>query len=338
MAEYDVGAGRNVPVLSPQELLACAREALRIEQQAIEAFAGRIGEGFIAAVELIRRCAPPGKVAVLGMGKSGHIGHKIAATLASIGTPAFFVHPAEAGHGDLGMIGPGDVAIAISYSGSSDEVLRVLPYFKRYGIPVIAFTQAASPLAEHSDVVIDIAVEREACPLGLAPTASTVVTLAAGDALAMCLLKQTGFQPDDFAERHPHGALGRRLLVQVGDLMLKGEDIPRIGPEASLVEALLEMSRGTIGTVAITDAGGRVQGIFTDGDLRRTLLRGSHVFEHRIREFMTLHPKTIQSSRLAVEAVEAMDTGKVNGLLVTLDDGRLEGVITMRMLIHANVV
>lgn len=325
--------------LLPQELISYAREVLSVERRAIEAFSARMGDEFVAAVELIRRCVPPGKVAVLGMGKSGHIGNKIAATLASTGTPAFFVHPAEAGHGDLGMIGSGDVVIAISQSGTSDEILRVLPYFKRHGIPVISFTgKPASPLGEHADVIIDTSVEREACPLGLAPTSSTTVTLAAGDALAMSLLQLAGFRSDDFAERHPHGALGRRLLVQVADIMLRGKDVPTVRPDATVAACLLEMTRGTIGAVAITDSKGMIQGIFTDGDLRRTLLRGTHVLEHGISEFMSFAPKTIQSNRLAVEAVEVMDANKINVLLVASADYYLEGVINMRMLIHANVV
>lgn len=320
-------------------IIAWAQEVLLIEKQALDAFSNRIGSEFINAVTIIENQVPPGKVAVLGMGKSGHIANKIAATLASTGTPAFFVHPAEAGHGDLGMISSHDVVIAISQSGTSDELLRVLPYFKRYAIPIIALTgKINSPLANHADVVIDTSVKQEACPHGLAPTASTTVTLAAGDALAICLLRRSGFMAKDFAERHPHGALGRKLLVRVSDLMLKGNDIPKVQQGTTVIESLVQMTQGTVGAVAIVDRKDCIQGIFTDGDLRRALVQGIHVMDESIEKLMTVQPKIIEAEKLAVEAVAMMDQSKVNLLLVTSEQNVLIGIINMRLLIHAGVV
>jgi len=324
---------------STTEIITWAQEVLSIEKQALDAFSNRIGDEFIKAVTIIENQVPPGKVAVLGMGKSGHIASKIAATLASTGTPAFFVHPAEAGHGDLGMISSHDVVIAISQSGISDELLRVLPYFKRYVIPIIALTgKLNSPLADHADVVIDTSVKQEACPHGLAPTASTTVTLAAGDALAICLLRRSGFMAKDFAERHPHGALGRKLLVRVSDLMLKGNDIPKVQKGTTIIESLMQMSQGTVGAVAVVDNHDCVQGIFTDGDLRRALVRGVDVMHEPIEKLMTTQPKTIKAEKLAVEAVTMMDQFKANLLLVTSENNQLIGIINMRMLVHAGVV
>jgi arabinose-5-phosphate isomerase len=321
------------------ELINCAREVIAIEKSALEAFSERLGEGFLKALNIIGDRVPPGKVTILGMGKSGHIGRKISATLASTGTPSFSVHPAEAGHGDLGMISPNDVVIAISQSGTSEELLGVLPYFKRYAIPVIAFTgNFNSALAEYAAAVIDTSVEKEACPLGLAPTASSMLALAAGDALAMCLLKRSGFTPEDFAQRHPHGFLGRRLLVKIEDLMLKGADIPKVKQGANILETLIIMTRGSVGAVGVVDENDKVLGIFTDGDLRRALVRGSHMLEMPIKDSMTKTPKMIHADRLAVEAIELMDKLKINLLLVVSENGLLIGLINMRMLIHAGVV
>jgi arabinose-5-phosphate isomerase len=329
----------NHPIIQETTIIDWAQEVLLIERQALDVFSDRIGDEFISAVSIIEKQVPPGKVAVLGMGKSGHIANKIAATLASTGTPAFFVHPAEAGHGDLGMISSHDVVIAISQSGTSDELLKVLPYFKRHAIPIIAFTgKKKSPLADHADVIIDTSVKQEACPHGLAPTASTTVTLAAGDALAICLLRRSGFMAKDFAERHPHGALGRKLLVRVSDLMLKGNDIPKVQQGTTVIESLVQMTQGTVGAVAIVDRKDCIQGIFTDGDLRRALVRGVEVMHDPIEKLMTIQPKTIGAEKLAVEAVAMMDQFKVNLLLVTSEQNVLIGIISMRLLIHAGVV
>jgi arabinose-5-phosphate isomerase len=329
----------NNHISNATEVITWAQDVLSIEKQALDVFSSRIGNEFINAVAIIEARIPSGKVAVLGMGKSGHIANKIAATLASTGTPAFFVHPAEAGHGDLGMISQNDVVIAISQSGTSDELLRLLPYFKRYGIPLIALTgKQISPLAEYADVVIDTSVTQEACPHGLAPTASTIVALAAGDALAICLLRKSGFMAEDFAERHPHGALGRKLLVRVSDLMIKGNDIPKVQKGTSIIESLVQMTQGTVGAVAVIDEHNYVQGVFTDGDLRRALVHGVHIMTEPIEKFMTIQPKIIRAEKLAVEAVTIMDQFKVNLLLVTSAENTLEGMLNMRMLIHADVV
>jgi len=320
-------------------LLRQASEVLDIEAQALVAARGRLDGAFIDVAKLILKRCPPGKVAVMGVGKSGHVGNKIAATLASTGTPSFFVHPTEAGHGDLGMIDRGDVVLAISYSGKTDELLRVLPYFKRNGIPVIALTgNAASPLAEHADHHIDGSVDREACPLGLAPTASTTLALALGDALAVCLLKQRGFTPDDFALTHPHGALGRRLLVTVGDIMLKGEEVPAVTADTTIRASLVEMSRGGIGITAIVDAGRRVLGIFTDGDLRRALDHNVDIANTPIAAVMTPRPSAMNPQQLAAEAAEIMERQKVSALLVVDGAGGLVGAFNMRILLRAGVV
>lgn len=320
-------------------LLAAARDVLSAEAEALQAARDRLNGDFLAAAHLIMRHCPPGKVAVMGVGKSGHVGNKIAATLASTGTPAFFVHPTEAGHGDLGMIAPSDVVLAISYSGKSDELLRVIPYFKRNSIPMIALTGAAdSPLADHADVWIDGRVEREACPLGLAPTSSTTLALALGDALAVCLLKRRGFTPDDFAMTHPHGTLGRRLLVTVGDIMLKGAEVPAVRPDTTIRAALVEMSRGGIGVTAVTDAEGHVLGIYTDGDLRRTLDRNIDIHATPVGAAMSGRPATMHAAQLAAEAAELMERNKVGALLVVDDDQRLVGAFNMRILLRAGVV
>lgn len=316
-----------------------AREVLEIEARALLAARDRINGTFHAAVELIRSKCPPGKVVVMGVGKSGHVGHKIAATLASTGTPAFFVHPTEAGHGDLGMLTSSDVVLAISYSGKSDELLRVLPYLKRNAIVSIAMTgDGQSPLARHAEVWIDAGVAQEACPLGLAPTASTTLALALGDALAVCLLRERGFTPEDFAATHPHGILGRRLLVSVNDIMLKGGDLPKVSPQTTVRACLTEMSRGAIGVIGIVDEDEKLTGVFTDGDLRRVLDRNVDIHATRIGEVMTHSPMAMRPNQLAAEAADLMEKRKINAILVVDEQGRLVGAFNMRILLRAGVV
>jgi len=316
-----------------------ARDVLEIEAKALLAARARIDGAFHAAVDLILDKCPPGKVVVMGVGKSGHVGHKIAATLASTGTPSFFVHPTEAGHGDLSMLTSNDVVLAISYSGKSDELLRVLPYLKRNAIASIALTgDAHSPLAEHADVWIDASVSQEACPLGLAPTASTTLALALGDALAVCLLHERGFTPEDFAATHPHGTLGRRLLVSVNDIMLKGSDLPKVSPRTTVRACLTEMSRGAIGVIGIVDDADKLIGVFTDGDLRRVLDRNIDIHTTRIEEVMTHSPMAMRPEQLAAEAADLMEKRKVNAILVVNQAGRLVGAFNMRILLRAGVV
>lgn len=316
-----------------------AREVIEIEIKALAYGKDRLDESFSSAIELIKQCLPLGRVVVMGMGKSGHIGNKIAATLASTGTPAFFVHPAEAGHGDLGMITQNDVVIAISQSGKSDELLRVVPYFKRNGIKLIALTGGLnSPLAEHADLVIDTTVPQEACPLGLAPTASTTLTLALGDALAVCLLKASGFTQNNFAETHPHGALGRRLLVGVSDVMSKGDQTPVIQQNLVVKDALFSMSKVGMGFLVIVDGNHLPVGVFTDGDLRRCLDKDIDIKTTVITDVMVKHFVTISAHQLAVEAVALMEQHKISALPVLGDAGDLVGALNMRQLLQAGVV
>ncbi len=321
------------------DLAQFGKSVLETEAGAILAARDRLGEPFLAALDLILSLAEAGRVVLMGMGKSGHIGRKIAATLASTGTPSIFVHPAEAGHGDLGMIAPRDVVIAISQSGKSDELLRVLPYMKRNRIRVLAMTgSAGSPLAQHADVVLDTSVDREACPLGLAPTASTTLTLALGDALAMCLLKARGFTADEFAVTHPHGALGRKLLVSVADVMTRGVEVPTVRSDATVREALVVMSRAGLGFVNVLDAQDRVQGVFTDGDLRRALDRDLDIKSTPIGLVMVTRFVAVRATQLAVEAVELMDQHKISAMPVLDEIGALVGSINMRLLLRAGVV
>ena len=321
-----------------EHFLDLARGVLEIEAQAVRALKDRLGESFLAAHRML--LATKGRVVVTGMGKSGHIGNKIASTLASTGTPAFFMHPAEASHGDLGMITGEDVVIAISYSGESDEIARILPLIKRRGAKVIAITgKAASTLAREADVHLDAAVDKEACPLNLAPTASTTATLAMGDALAVALLDARGFASDDFAQHHPGGALGRRLLVHVGDIMRKGDSLPRTAPDAMLPEAIVEMSRKGIGMTCIVDAADKLLGIYTDGDLRRTLERHDSIKGLRVADLMTRKPATIAPERLAAEAAQILEARDLGGkLVVTSAEGRLVGALTFHDLLAAGVV
>jgi arabinose-5-phosphate isomerase len=310
---------------------------IRTEANAVSALANRIGEDFTHACELMLACE--GRIVVFGMGKSGHIGGKIAATLASTGSPAFFVHPGEAGHGDLGMVMPDDVVIALSNSGETAEIRTLVPLLKRQGIPLIALTgRPNSSLAEAATVHIDVGVAEEACPLGLAPTASTTAALAMGDALAIALLENRGFTAEDFARSHPQGSLGRRLLLHVGDIMASGDAVPRTPLGAPFREALVEMSTKGLGTTAIVDTDGRVAGIFTDGDLRRTLDRHNDLQSLVIDDVMTASCVTVGPEMLAAEALALMEERRINGLLVVDADGRLTGALNMHTLLRAGVV
>jgi arabinose-5-phosphate isomerase len=319
------------------QAIAIARDVLQIEAKAISDLIGRLDRSFSEAVRLIleRR----GRVVVSGIGKSGHIARKIASTFASTGTPAFFVHPAEASHGDLGMVLREDVFIALSNSGESAEVLAIVPLLKRQGAKLIAFTgNADSTLAREADVHLYASAEKEACPLNLAPTASTTAALALGDALAVALMHAKGFTRDEFALSHPGGALGRRLLTHVRDVMRTGENAPSIDDGATLMDAMLEMSRGRMGMTAVLDDGKRVIGIFTDGDLRRTLEKGADLRTTPIRSVMGTSPRTIAPDRLAVEAVEIMERTKVNQILVVDEEKRLIGALNMHDLFRAKVI
>ena len=323
--------------VDPAALQDTARRVLGIERDALAALLPRIDSGFAEACRLLIGCR--GRVVVTGMGKSGHIGGKIAATLASTGTPAFFVHPGEASHGDLGMITRDDAVIAISNSGETAEVLTILPLIKRMGVPLVSMTgRPASTLAKAADVHLDVSVEQEACPLNLAPTASTTATLAMGDALAVALLEARGFTPEDFAMSHPGGTLGRRLLLKVGDLMHVGERIPKVGESATLSAALLEMSRKGLGMTAVVDADDRVLGLFTDGDLRRVLDARHDVRSAPITAVMTRGGKRIGASQLAAEAVHLMERHRIMALIVVDADDRLAGVLHMHDLLRAGVV
>lgn len=327
--------GPTLGKLTAQQALAAGRRVLDIEARAVAALSARLDASFGRALELLLACT--GRVVVSGMGKSGHVARKIAATLASTGTPAFFVHPAEASHGDLGMITAGDVMIALSNSGESAELLAIVPLVKRRGARLVALTgNASSALAREADVHLDAAVAEEACPLGLAPTASTTAALALGDALAVAALEARGFGPEDFARSHPGGSLGRRLLTHVGDVMRTGEQVPRVPVTATIEQALFEITSKSMGMTAVQDAGGAVVGLFTDGDLRRALAAG-HGMGSPLAAVMTPAPRTIASSRLAVEAVEEMERLRINGLLV-VDEGRLVGALNMHDLFRARVI
>jgi arabinose-5-phosphate isomerase len=321
-----------------EHFLELARGVLDIEAEAVRALKNRLGEAFLVAHRIILETK--GRVVVTGMGKSGHIGRKIASTLASTGTPAFFMHPGEASHGDLGMITSEDVVIAISYSGESDEIQKVLPLIKRRGAKVIAITgRPRSTLATEADVHLDAGVAKEACPLNLAPTASTTAALALGDALAVALLDARGFKSDDFALQHPGGLLGRRLLVHVSDIMRKGDQLPRNAPDALLPEAIVEMTAKVIGMTAIVDKDDRLLGIFTDGDLRRTLATHDSIKSVRVGDVMTRNPVTIAPERLAAEAAQILEKKSLGGRLVVVSpDGKLVGALTFHDLLVAGVV
>ncbi len=321
-----------------QTALDLARRVLTIEADAVRALVDRVDTQFFEAVQMILGCR--GRIIVSGIGKSGHIARKIASTMASTGTPAHFVHPAEASHGDLGMVLPMDVFLCVSNSGESDELLRIVPLVKRQGAQLIAMTgNSSSSLAQEADVHLDSAVAQEACPLNLAPTASTTAALALGDALAIALLDARGFSEADFARAHPGGALGRRLLTHVADVMRKDAAVPAVPLEASLKEALLEMTRGGIGMTAVVDVKRTVAGVFTDGDLRRMLDRSIPNFESvMIRDLMTPDPRVIHPDALAVEAVQLMESHKVNQMLVVNANGILVGALNMHDLFRAKVI
>lgn len=316
---------------------AMACQALDIEAAAVLALKERIGQQFVQAVALVLAC--PGRVVVMGMGKSGHVGRKIAATLASTGTPAMFVHPGEASHGDLGMVTPSDVVVAISNSGESDELNVILPLLRRSGVPLIAITgRAESSLARHADVCLDSAVAQEACPLNLAPTASTTAQMALGDALALALLDARGFGADDFARSHPGGALGRRLLVHVRDLLTDKSPLPQVQGDARLLEVLHAMSLGGMGIAAVLTDDRRVAGVFTDGDLRRLIEAGSDLRHLTAQEIMRLSPVTIEDGALAVEAAALMESRKVTSVIVVDGQGRFLGALNTNALLRAKVI
>ena len=320
-----------------QRLIEMGRDALRIEARAVAALVDRLVADFESACRMLLACT--GRVVVSGVGKSGHVGGKIAATLASTGTPAFFLHAAEASHGDLGMVAKGDVVLVISYSGETAELLTILPLFKRMGAPLIAMTgNPQSTLAREADAHLDISVPAEACPLNLAPTASTTATLAMGDALAVALLRHRGFTEADFARSHPGGSLGRRLLLRVSDVMRTGDDLPMVGPDTPLPEGLLEMSRKRLGMTAVVDADRRVVGIFTDGDLRRALDRRIDVQKAHMADVMTQGSRSIGPQELAAEAVLMMEKHSVNGLLVRNAEGVLVGALNVHDLLRAGVL
>lgn len=325
------------PGFDAPRALALAHQTFRIEAEALLALGARQGDGFTRSVQAMLECR--GRVVVMGMGKSGHVGRKIAATLASTGTPAFFVHPAEAGHGDLGMLVAGDVALAISNSGESEELAAIVPAVRRIGVTLIAMTGAAdSTLARHADLVISSAVDHEACPLNLAPTASTTAQMALGDALAVALLDARGFKEDDFARSHPGGSLGRKLLVHVRDLMRSGEALPRIGPRASFVDMLRVMTGKGLGFTVIADDDDRVLGIFTDGDLRRLIERGADLRELHAEDVMHRQPRRIDADALAVDAASLMEQHRITSVLVVDARQRLVGALNSNDLMRAKVI
>jgi arabinose-5-phosphate isomerase len=324
----------------PQRALALARDTLDIEAQAVLAMAVRLDQRFAQAVALVLACR--GRVVVMGMGKSGHVGRKITATLASTGTPAMFVHPAEASHGDLGMITAADVVLGISNSGESEELTAILPLIKRMGVPLIALTgRADSTLGRHADVVLDASVAKEACPHNLAPTASTTAQLALGDALAVALLDARGFKAEDFARSHPGGSLGRKLLTHVSDVMRSGADVPRVPLDADLMTLMREISAKGLGMSAIVDVQQRVLGIFTDGDLRRLIEKtGSSVDLRGLRasEVMHANPRTVPADALAVMAVDLMEANRITSVLVVDEAGQLVGALNSNDLMRAKVI
>jgi arabinose-5-phosphate isomerase len=322
---------------SAERALALAAQTFEIEAQALHGLAARQGEGFTRAVLAMLECR--GRSIVMGMGKSGHVGRKIAATLASTGTPAFFVHPAEASHGDLGMVTPGDVVLAISNSGESDELAAILPAVRRLGVTLVAMTgKPESTLARHADIVISSAVDQEACPLNLAPTASTTAQMALGDALAVALLDARGFVEEDFARSHPGGSLGRKLLMHVGDLMRSGDALPQVRPDTPFTDMLREMSGKGLGFTAITDGDGRVLGIFTDGDLRRLIERGADLLSLTAGDVMHAGPRLVRAEALAVDAAGVMEQHRITSVLVVDAQRRLVGALNSNDLMRAKVI
>ncbi len=324
-------------ILHDDKLKQLASQVLAMEADAITRLIARIDDNFVRACRLMLACQ--GRIVVLGIGKSGHIGGKVAATLASTGTPAFFIHPAEANHGDMGMITVQDVVVALSNSGETAEILPLLPLIKRLGVPLIALTgNPASTLGKAADVHIDVGVPQEACPLGLAPTSSTTATLAMGDALAVALLEARGFTAEDFARSHPGGRLGRRLLLLIEDVMHTGDQMPCSAPDDLLKDALLEMSRKGLGMTVVVDATQQVLGVFTDGDLRRALDRPVDIHVARVAEVMTRDCKTIAPNTLAAEALRMMQQHKINALPVVNAAGQLTGILNMHDLLRAGVL
>ena len=322
---------------NPDQALQLARETLDIEAQALIGLKSRLDHRFSQAVQMMLNVK--GRVVVTGMGKSGHIGSKIAATLASTGTPAMFVHPGEASHGDLGMIKAVDIVLAISNSGESDELVSILPVLKRQGVPLIAMTGGMnSALAKHADVVLDSSVDKEACPLNLAPTASTTTQLALGDALAVALLDARGFKAEDFARSHPGGSLGRRLLTHVEDVMRKGDQVPHVLADASFTELMREMSQKGLGASAIVDEHHNILGVFTDGDLRRLIEKGVDLRALHAKEVMHANPRTVLHDALAVEAAELMEQFQITSVLVVNDSGALCGALNSNDLMRAKVI
>lgn len=336
MSSSPSSAAPSPPRLS-SGALDLARRVMEIEAEAVAALGRRLDQQFLQAAELLLACR--GRVVVSGIGKSGHVARKIASTMASTGTPAFFVHPAEANHGDLGMITSHDVLIAISYSGETEELLSIVPLVKRQGASLISMTgNARSSLAREADIHLDCKVDQEACPLNLAPTASTTATLALGDALAITLLDARGFGPDDFARSHPGGALGRRLLTHVADIMRTGEEIPRVTDSASFADAVLEISRKRMGMTAVVDSQQKLIGIFTDGDLRRSLEQGADMRQARVSDVMTRNPRSIRPQALAVEAAQLMEQFKTTQLPVVDEHGLLTGALNVHDLFRAKVI
>lgn len=341
---HAIAAGILVDVTKPprnvdaDRALRLARDVLATEARAIESLAARLSDDFVAAVTLLLQCN--GRVVVSGIGKSGHVARKLAATLASTGTPAFFVHPAEASHGDLGMITADDVVVMLSNSGETDELTLLLPHIKRQGAAIVSITgNEQSSLAHNADVHLDAAVDAEACPLGLAPTASTTAALALGDALALALLDARGFSADDFARSHPGGLLGRRLLIKVSDVMRTGSTLPVVSVDATLAEAVVEMTGKGMGMTAVVDHAGRAVGVFTDGDLRRAISQIEHARTLSIVELMSRTPRSIGAERMAIECVEKMETPpRVTNLLVTDAQGTLIGAVHMHDLLSARVL
>ena len=327
----------SFPAFSAERALQLARATFDIEARALLDLKARQGDGFAQVCRAMLGCT--GRVVVMGMGKSGHVGRKIAATLASTGTPALFVHPAEASHGDLGMVAGGDIVLAISNSGESDEFGAIIPALKRLGVTLVAMTgRTESTLAQHADLTISSAVDQEACPLNLAPTASTTAQMALGDALAVALLDARGFREEDFARSHPGGSLGRKLLMHVRDLMRSGDDVPRVGPDTVFTEMLREMTGKGLGFTAVADADGQVLGIFTDGDLRRLIERGADLRALRAADVMHRGPKLVSADALAVDAADVMEQHRITSVLVVDANGLLTGALNSNDLMRAKVI
>jgi len=332
-----VPAKPSFPAFSAERALQLARDTFDIEARALLGLKARQDANFGRACQAMLECR--GRVVVMGMGKSGHVGRKIAATLASTGTPAMFVHPGEASHGDLGMVAPGDVVLAISNSGESDELDAIVPALKRLGVTLVAMTgRTESTLAQHAHITLNSAVDQEACPLNLAPTASTTAQMALGDALAVALLDARGFREEDFARSHPGGSLGRKLLMHVRDLMRSGDDVPRVGPQTAFTDMLREMTGKGLGFTAITDVAGRVLGIFTDGDLRRLIERGADLRALLAADVMHPGPKLVSADALAVDAADVMEQHRITSVLVIDAAGLLVGALNSNDLMRAKVI